>query len=138
MKMVIYPSFQMIRYGNCVWVEIFDVSQIKVKLEKTEGGAWSLSSSKGLSLSSSKNSFCAQNSPITTPHRNTIFLTKSLIQTISTKMLSWKELDNMDHFAWGVENKRSRASCLLDVSSETYDTLRMICGDEVCFFSLFF
>ena len=40
--MVIYPSFQMIRYGNCVWVEIFDVSQIKVKLEKTEGGAWSL------------------------------------------------------------------------------------------------
>ena len=38
MKMVIYPSFQMIRYGNCVWVEI-DVSQIKVKLEKTEGGA---------------------------------------------------------------------------------------------------
>ena len=29
----------MIRYGNCVWVEIFDVSQIKVKLEKTEGGA---------------------------------------------------------------------------------------------------
>ena len=71
---------------------------------------------------------------ITTPHRNTIFLTKSLIQTISTKMLSWKELDSMDHFAWGVENKRSRASCLLDVSSETYDTLRMICGDEVCFF----
>ena len=49
-------------------------------------------------------------------------------------MLSWKELDNMDHFAWGVGNKRSRASCLLDVSSETYDTLRMICGDEVCFF----
>ena len=40
--MVIYPSFQMIRYGNCVWVEIFDVSQIKVKLEKTEGGAWRL------------------------------------------------------------------------------------------------
>ena len=39
MKMVIYPSFQMISYGNCVWVEIFDVSQIKVKLEKTEGGA---------------------------------------------------------------------------------------------------
>ena len=30
------------RYGNCVWVEIFDVSQIKVKLEKNEGGAWSL------------------------------------------------------------------------------------------------
>ena len=39
MKVVIYPSFQMIRYGNCVWVEIFDVSQIKVKMEKTEGGA---------------------------------------------------------------------------------------------------
>ena len=36
--MVIFPSFQMIRYGNCVWVEIFDVSQIKVKREKTEGG----------------------------------------------------------------------------------------------------
>ena len=29
----------MIGYGNCVWVEIFAVSQIKVKLEKTEGGA---------------------------------------------------------------------------------------------------
>ena len=32
----------MIRYGNCVWVKIFDDSKIKVKLEKTEGGAWSL------------------------------------------------------------------------------------------------
>ena len=32
----------MIRYGNCVWVKIFDVSQIKVKLEKTKGGAWRL------------------------------------------------------------------------------------------------
>ena len=42
MNMVIYPSFQMIRYGNFPWVKIFDVSQIKVKLEKTEGGAWSL------------------------------------------------------------------------------------------------
>ena len=54
------------------------------------------------------------------------------------KMLSWQELDQIDHFAWGVGNKRCRASCVLDVSSDTYDTLRMICGDEVCFPSLFF
>ena len=51
-------------------------------------------------------------------------------------MPSWEELDQIDHFAWGVANRRCRASCILDVSSETYDTLRMICGNEVCF-SLF-
>ena len=48
------------------------------------------------------------------------------------KMLNWQELDQIDHFAWGVGNKRRRASCVLDVSSDTYDTLRF-CGDEVCF-----
>ena len=36
--MVIYLSFQLIRYGNRVWVKIFDVSQNKVKLEETDGG----------------------------------------------------------------------------------------------------
>ena len=59
--MVIHLSFQMNRYGNCVWVEIFDVSQIKVKQEKTEGGAWSLE--KRVEPIELKKSFCAQNSP---------------------------------------------------------------------------
>ena len=51
MKMVIYPSFQMIRYGNCVWVEIFDVSQIKVKLEKTDASfAFKVPNFKGIKV----------------------------------------------------------------------------------------
>ena len=68
MKMVIYPSFQMIRYGNFAWVKMFDVSQIKVKLEKIEGGAWSLE--KGLGLPSSKNSFSAQNLSLPTQKKH--------------------------------------------------------------------
>ena len=59
-------------------------------------------------------------------------------QLALTKTLNWQELDQIGHFAWGVGNKRCRASCVLDVSSDTYDTLRMICGDKGCFRSLFF
>ena len=66
------------------------------------------------------------------------FETFSSKQLALAKMLNWQELDQIDHFAWGVRNKRCRASCVLDVSSDTYDTLRMICGNEVCFHSLFF
>ena len=66
------------------------------------------------------------------------FDTFSSKQLSSTKILNWQALDQIGHFAWGIGNKRCRASCVLDVSSDTYDTLRMICGDEVCFHSLFF
>ena len=59
------------------------------------------------------------------------FDTFSSKQPALAKMLNWQELDQIDHFAWGVRNKRCRASCVLDVSSDTYDTLRF-CGDEVC------
>ena len=38
-KSLIFPSFRLIRYGNCAWNINFNVSQIKVKLEKTEGSA---------------------------------------------------------------------------------------------------
>ena len=66
------------------------------------------------------------------------FDTFSSKQLSSTKILNWQALDQIGHFAWGIGNKRCRASCVLDVSSDTYDTLRIICGDEVCFHSLFF
>ena len=128
MKMVIYPSFQMIRYGNCVWVEIFDVSQIQVKLEKTEGGAWKLEKTVELGKLEKFHS-CSkipQNSFLSNcnlDEKN--FLTRNL------NMLSWEELDFIDHFAWGLVNQRCRSGCLLEVSRDTSDNMIMMVGDEV-------
>ena len=85
----------MIRNGNCAWVKIFDVSQIKVKLVKPEEVLGGLK--KGLSLPSSKNSFFAQNlkpTSLNMEQQYTIFY--------NFKMQAWLELDAIDHFAWGL------------------------------------
>ena len=71
-------------------------------------------SKKGLSLTSYENSFLSQN-----------FEKKG-----SLKMLTWSDLDHIDHFAWGITNKKPRTSAM-EVSPETFDALLMFCGEEV-------
>ena len=45
-------------------------------------------------------------------------------------MLSWSDLDHIDHFAWGITSKKPRTSAM-EVSPETFDALLMFCGEEV-------
>ena len=126
--MVIYPSFQGIRYGNCVWVEIFDVSQIKVKLEKTEGGARKLEKTVEPAKLEKIHS-CSK-----TPQNSFLSnfnLDEKIFWTRNLNMLSWEEVDFIDHFAWGLVNQRCRSVCLLEVSRDTSDIMIMLVGDEV-------
>ena len=46
-------------------------------------------------------------------------------------MLSWSDLDLIDHFAWGLSNGKNRGNCAEEVSIDTLDTLVMVCGEEV-------
>ena len=46
-------------------------------------------------------------------------------------MLTWVDLDKIDHFSWGVTNKKCRSACLSEVSQDTWDILQMLCGEEV-------
>ena len=46
-------------------------------------------------------------------------------------MLTWVDQDKIDHFSWGITNKKCRTSCLVEVSRDTWDILQMLCGEEV-------
>ena len=59
------------------------------------------------------------------------FLTQSFKQKVASPMFSWSELDTIDHFSWGLLNKKPRTSCVLEVSNDFYQTLLMLCGEEV-------
>ena len=48
-----------------------------------------------------------------------------------SKMLPWQELDCLDHYFWGLCNKRDRTSCLQEIGNETWDALLMLCSEEV-------
>lgn len=49
-------------------------------------------------------------------------------------MLAWKELDNLDHYSWGLVNKSPRVVCLQEISADSWDALLMLCGEKVGFF----
>ena len=68
----------------------------KSETGKTERGAWSLE--KRAEPTELKNFILCSK------------LSKSLKTTLTTltNMLSWNEIDQMNHFAWGVGNKRCR------------------------------
>ena len=59
------------------------------------------------------------------------FITQSFKHKVASTMLSWSELDKIDYFSWGLVNKKPRTSCVLEVSNETYQTLLLLCGEEV-------
>ena len=121
--MVIYLSFQLIRYGNRVCVKIFDVSQNKVKLEETDGVLGKVVEPDELEkiIPCSK----LKENQFANCHKTSKIFARNF------KMLLWNELNAIDHFAWGFVNQRCRSGCLLEVSRDTCDTLIMMVGDEV-------
>ena len=84
---------------------------------------------KELSLISSKNSFLAQ-----------FFFLNTVIKSLlkKSKMLSWQELDSLDHYSWCPCTKKDRTACLQEIGNETWDALLMLCSEQVGSFSYSF